>query len=185
MKYSIGPTDIDNIRGGGLLLYDNDGCWLLYECRHNKFQWIDPGGQYCYDDGDILVTIAREFNEETYFTFRFPVDLLKDVVERGERYYKIFIKDYILLAVHINEVIRFCPVEWRQDLPNHTSDQIVESNRLKTIERNPQADGRTNFLSYTYKYFRFDSIPKASLCNWRLAKGLQSLKLKRCFPLKP
>lgn len=64
-------------RGGGVILYDKYGVWLLNEKRKNKFYLIDFGGVFDNQtDKCIEDTICREFNEETYYKYNISKDIL-------------------------------------------------------------------------------------------------------------
>ncbi len=56
--------------GGGLLIYDDNGIWVISETKNqgSKQEYTDIGGRYRFEDCDIYQTIAREFEEETYHT---------------------------------------------------------------------------------------------------------------------
>jgi len=65
------PTKDVALTAGGLLPYDKDGIWVIEEHSKRKpdqLEYTDLGGRYHFDDGDIYATIAREFNEEVYYS---------------------------------------------------------------------------------------------------------------------
>lgn len=73
------------IHAGGLLFFDDVGIWVIKEYYRNSYKFIDPGGKYSFQDCDILHTILREFNEETYFILdHFAVHDLKKMLSEDK-----------------------------------------------------------------------------------------------------
>lgn len=72
------------LKAGGILIYDDDGIWVIKEIYKDTFKICDPGGKYTFEDCDIISTIAREFCEETYFSFPLNYWELKKLIETNK-----------------------------------------------------------------------------------------------------
>lgn len=86
------------IPGGGMIIYDEEGVWLLKE----KKGWNDYGGKNRGEDCDLATTIAREVCEEFYqsitVTRSHLIQISKDITPtilryKGEVCYVCFIVD--------------------------------------------------------------------------------------------
>lgn len=85
--------------GGGVILYDENGVWLVKELERGKIVYTDIGGKIQSCDKDIYDCICRELEEETYHTI---------VVDRNEllRACKIerVLKTYLCLMIHTSSL---------------------------------------------------------------------------------
>ncbi len=125
-----GPLSGVRLSAGGLTVYDDNGFWVVKERGMKPEEWMysDCGGRYEFADCDIVNTIVREFQEETYYAFPFSVRDLEGVKIRRE----YIIRDqetgnptYLAMLVHADDVpfIKMDP-------------KAFESKRQKCLESN-------------------------------------------------
>lgn len=100
------------LTAGGILPYDEKGIWTVTETRDGELVETDIGGKYRFEDCDIYQTIAREVNEELYFSSELT---RKNVLDISRTFNPVYINGhrhqpvYICYPVHISylETINF------------------------------------------------------------------------------
>lgn len=88
-----------NFCGGGVVLYNDNGLWVVSETCGNKVEYTDIGGKYNYNDGNIYACISRELAEETFHTIEVPSSVLKNV-PKIEKILTEKFKSYLCLFIH-------------------------------------------------------------------------------------
>lgn len=159
------PEKDAKISAGGLLIYDDNGIWLIKEKKKNKITYTDPGGRYRFEDCHIHNCIIREFNEETYFSFCLNMNVC-DIFEDCVYVYSHGKPVYICYALHIDDISPFLKRELDSKLFQENRDSVFLFNR----------DTPENFYtSLKYEHIDYDKIrSNFNKVSYRLKEILKS-----------
>ncbi len=165
------PLNLIDISGAGMIPYDENGIWLLTEVRNNKKILSDAGGRYRFEDIDILGCIAREWNEETYFSSEIRKKDVIELISRKESKYSKVKGD----NGRITYVIYFFYVKNMTELGiNIPSNEDFQSLRKSAIQKNRKNSHQ--YISTDINYYTFDELILGELeYNGRLKKVLKNL----------
>lgn len=189
-KYIAFEDNYNIIYSGGLLIYDDKGIYVIKEFHLNKeFEYTDPGGKFNIDDCDIIKTISREFNEETYFTFEITSNMLNKLLnekkarmiytcpnnEKKNTYACILVE-----LKYLNEKINLLNNDNNDNNTeyleiNSETCKIVKEKREEIMNRfiyHNRVSYKYAFTSLEYVYIKRDSIPYPKM----------SYRIKRILP---
>jgi hypothetical protein len=167
---SLGQENCLDLTGGGIIPYDNKGMWLLSEKRKDKKMLSDAGGKYRFEDVDIFGCMAREWNEETYFTSEIR---RRDVLTLLEKHRtklsysrcntgKIVYVTYFFHVEDLKELNIILP----------TKEQFIESRNF-AISKNKNS---TAYSSLSLDYYELKELKENRLaCNPRLNRVFKNL----------
>jgi hypothetical protein len=139
------------IHAGGIILYDDNGFWVIKEFHKDTFKYSDPGGKYNYCDCNIIATIVREFNEETYYAFPISYSDIYNLIPKNKIkfiytcYNKLSNPTYLCIAVHLNDL----NIKW--DIK-----QFLKNRELALIS-NPDVPVKY-YSSFDIQYIPFNKI---------------------------
>lgn len=166
---SIINNEKEHIPAGGLLIYDDDGIWLLKEKKTSKGRWNDYGGRNRGEDCDLATTIAREVCEEFYQSIevtRSHVIQIANSIPPTTLSYNGKVC-YVCFIVHIN-LIHSLSIT----LPSR--ETFFEFKR-RAIENNPHF----RYITVDYKHIPFDDLKRVVLDN--RVRGLLIQKFPQYF----
>lgn len=121
----------NNLTAGGILPFDNNGVWVIREKRCKEIVLSDIGGRYRAEDGDIYVTIAREFGEETYYSSFLTRD---NIISIAQMYKPRYVTGYRKKPVYICYPVN---VEVLSEMNIELSSKKFDEMRCKVISQNP------------------------------------------------
>lgn len=79
----IDPVTKCSFSAGGILIYDDEGFYLVGEESKGGVSYSDLGGKFNPEDGSIWTTIRRELHEESYGIVDVYVDEIKELTKKG------------------------------------------------------------------------------------------------------
>ncbi len=143
---------------GGLIPYDDSGIWVITENVKNKSVYSDAGGKYTPEDIDIFGCIAREWNEELYYTYEITRSMLLELLT-----FPRTIKKYLCDSNRSIQKRYLCMFVHTEDLERLTgkmlSDVDIYANRKHAITSNVIAHKKGY---YTTNEFLYIELPKNS-----------------------
>lgn len=142
----------------GILPHDENGFW----CAEEKKGLSDFGGKYQPEDGDILVTISREFGEEVYHTAEISVSKLQELQAHK--------KGVPIVIGKFDKPSYFALVVETKHLEISLNDSEVKKARKRYIQHNPSlSDPESVYQTISVVYVPFDNIIEFSdRFTWRL-----------------
>lgn len=159
------PEKNISISAGGLLIYDNEGVWLIKEKKKNKINYTDPGGRYRFEDCHIHNCIIREFNEETYFSFNLSLDAQK-IFNEFVYVYSYGKPVYVCYVIHIDDISNF--------LLNDLDPSIFLDKKSEILQFNKDTPENL-YTSLNYEHISYDFIrSNFNKMSYRLKEILKS-----------
>ncbi len=154
-----------HLYAGGIIFYDARGLWVIKEYWKSNWVYTDCGGKYERADSHIYNTIAREFQEETYFAFPLTGETLFDLKSRGKLKEEFVIYNsmtnsptYMLLMVNLaDHAISFDPKRFLEK-----REECMAANKHN-------GDPYYFYPSFELEYMTFAEVPqKVSQFSYRL-----------------
>jgi len=159
------PDKNANISAGGLLIYNDEGVWLIKEMKKNKINYTDPGGRYRFEDCHIHNCIIREFNEETYFSFNLSLDV-KSIFDDCVYVYSYGKPVYMCYMIRSEDISSFLQIELDTSIVLERREEILENN--KDLPENFYTSLNYDFVTYEFIRSNFDKM------SYRLKRILKS-----------
>lgn len=166
-KWKYTDDEGRKLTGAGLLLYDDEGIWVIKENVKGKKIYRDIGGKYNFEDGTIFRTIAREVAEETYGI----LELFSSDLQRLSTFYPL-----VYVNGHLGKPVYAC-----LPLPYHIigrklRNEDFQKAREEIIYHNPDVP-EEYYNSIKLEYLTFDRINALEVPL--------SLRLKRIIKYHP
>lgn len=176
------PNKTIAITAGGMLPYDHKGIWVVQERNKNNpelLEYTDLGGRYNFDDGDIFATIAREFNEELYYSTEISRRNVCHIAHMTENVY---------INGHRGKPVYLCvlaPVEVLEVAGVHLNPEFFNRRREMVLQQNPDVP-KSFYRPLLLKYITFQTLSTSDVPLSNRLKSVinESKTLKSYIQLK-